>query len=493
MDGDRAPHLRRARRPRHALRRRARGVGRGAGRPRRDLGAQPPRVDRRRPRPLRVAGAALVPVNTRFKGGEAADVLGRSRARCCSPSPTSSAPTTSRCCARPASSCPTSRRSSCVHGPARRRTWRWHDFVARADAGPAPRPRAARPRRRARRPVRHPVHLGHDRAAQGRGADAQPRPCAWPTRLAAIAGLRTGDRYLIVNPFFHILRVQGGILPRVVHGHDDPPASPSSTSPRAARRSSASGSPCCPAPPTIYQSILDHPDRERYDLRRCASRSRAPPSSRSSSSAGCATSSPSRPSSPATASPRPARRSSACRPTTTPRPSPTTVGRAVARLRGAHRRRRRHRRADAASPARSLVRGYNVMRGYLDDPEATAEAHRRRRLAPHRRRRRRRRRRQPPHHRPHQGHVHRRRLQRLPGRDREHPRCGTPTSRRWPSSASPTSAWARWAWRSSCPRRDRAVEPDGIIAWCAREMANYKVPRASRSSTRCPSTPPARS
>ncbi len=32
-----------------------------------------------------------------------------------------------------------------------------------------------------------------------------------------------------------------------------------------------------------------------------------------------------------------------------------------------------------------LVRGYGVMQGYLDDPEATAAGHRRRRLAAHRR------------------------------------------------------------------------------------------------------------
>ena len=34
-----------------------------------------------------------------------------------------------------------------------------------------------------------------------------------------------------------------------------------------------------------------------------------------------------------------------------------------------------------------LLRGPNVMLGYLDDPEATADGHRRRRLAAHRRRR----------------------------------------------------------------------------------------------------------
>ena len=35
---------------------------------------------------------------------------------------------------------------------------------------------------------------------------------------------------------------------------------------------------------------------------------------------------------------------------------------------------RRHARCRAASPARSCVRGYNVMRGYFEDPNETAKA-----------------------------------------------------------------------------------------------------------------------
>ena len=46
---------------------------------------------------------------------------------------------------------------------------------------------------------------------------------------------------------------------------------------------------------------------------------------------------------------------------------------------------------------------------------------------------------------------------------------------RW--SGCPTSASARWAWRSSCPRPAPSCDPDELIAWARGAMANYKVPR----------------
>ena len=45
------------------------------------------------------------------------------------------------------------------------------------------------------------------------------------------------------------------------------------------------------------------------------------------------------------------------------------------------------------------------------------------------------------------------------------------------SSASPTSAWARSAWRSWCRVPARRSTEAELIAWSREHMANYKVPR----------------
>ena len=116
--------------------------------------------------------------------------------------------------------------------------------------------------------------------------------------------------------------------------------------------------------------------------------------------------------------------------------------------------------AIAGEPARSLVRGYNVMRGYFEDPDATARRDRCRRLAAHRR---------------HRACI-----------DDDGVRCGSPTARRtctsvggfnaYPAevenlllgfddasprsrwSACPTTASGRWAWRSSCRAPGRTID-----------------------------------
>ena len=60
-------------------------------------------------------------------------------------------------------------------------------------------------------------------------------------------------------------------------------------------------------------------------------------------------------------------------------------------------------------------------------------------------------------------------------------------SRRSRWSACPTTAWARWAWRSSCRAPATTVDADELLAWCAPTHGQLQgaAPRRS-SSTRCP-------
>ena len=84
---------------------------------------------------------------------------------------------------------------------------------------------------------------------------------------------------------------------------------------------------------------------------------------------------------------------------------------------GGHDAARRIARCPPGEPGEVVIQGANVMRGYLNRPEETAEAARRR-LAAYRRRRRARRGRLPDPRRPDQGHDHPRRREHLPQGDR---------------------------------------------------------------------------
>ncbi len=82
---------------------------------------------------------------------------------------------------------------------------------------------------------------------------------------ASIAGLRRGDRYLVVNPFFHTFGLKAGILASLMAGAAVIPVATFDV--RAVLELVASqGISVLPGPPTIYQSILDLEDRAGYDL-----------------------------------------------------------------------------------------------------------------------------------------------------------------------------------------------------------------------------------
>ena len=120
------------------------------------------------------AGGVLVPVNTRFKGAEAAYVLARSGARVLSRCAGSSTPTTRRCSRAPASQLPCAR----AHDPARGRAGRCGDRLGRLRrarrVGARRRSRRARRVDRPRRSERRRLHVGNDRQPEGRRDDARP-------------------------------------------------------------------------------------------------------------------------------------------------------------------------------------------------------------------------------------------------------------------------------------------------------------------------------
>ena len=182
---------------------------------------------------------------------------------------------------------------------------------------------------------------------------------------SSIVGLAEGDRYLVVNPFFHTFGYKAGILACLLRGAAIVPE-PVFDVDNVLRRIGEEKISVIPGPPTLYQSILDHPKRDAYDLSslRLAvtgaavvpvvliERMRAELSFTTvltayglTESTGTAT---------------------MCRQDDDPETIATTSGRALpdteVRI-----------DAPAGDPGEVLVRGYNVMLGYFEEPEETAK------------------------------------------------------------------------------------------------------------------------
>jgi acyl-CoA synthetase (AMP-forming)/AMP-acid ligase II len=80
-----------------------------------------------------------------------------------------------------------------------------------------------------------------------------------------IVGLREGDRYLIVNPFFHTFGYKAGILACLMRGATIVPHAVFDAG-QVMRRIGEEKITVLPGPPTLYQSILNDPARAQHDL-----------------------------------------------------------------------------------------------------------------------------------------------------------------------------------------------------------------------------------
>jgi acyl-CoA synthetase (AMP-forming)/AMP-acid ligase II len=317
---------------------------------------------------LQSAGAVLVPLNTRFKGAEAGYVLRRSGARIlCSVGDFLG---TNYVELLADQDLPALEETVVLRGSAEGAT-PWSEFLERGD--PVPEDEA---RRRA-------ASVSPDDVSDllfTSGTTGRPRGVmtSHGQNLRAfeswseLVGLRQGDRYLIVNPFFHSFGYKAGWLASLMRGATVLPQ-PVFDVPTVLERVGRERVSVLPGPPTLYQSLLAHPDRSRYDLSclRLAVTGAAPTPVELihrmrdelgfetvitgyglTESCGIV---------------------SMCRYDDDPETVATTSGRAIPGV--------EVRCVDASGaevprgkPGEVVVRGYNVMRGYFEDEDATREA-----------------------------------------------------------------------------------------------------------------------
>ena len=212
------------------------------------------------------AGGVLVPVNTRFKGAEAAYILGRSGAKAVFTVRGFLDTDYPALLAEAGGDLPALAHTIVVAGPAGDAPGEvsWPDFIARADA-------VAETTLDARIAA-----LGPDDPSDvvfTSGTTGSPKGVVMTHGQALrayldwcdFAGLRAGDRYLIVNPFFHIFGYKAGCLASLMRGATIFPVAVFDV-PAVLDLVQRERITVLPGAPTIYQSILDFPDRDAYDI-----------------------------------------------------------------------------------------------------------------------------------------------------------------------------------------------------------------------------------
>ncbi|WP_261720619.1 FadD3 family acyl-CoA ligase [Streptomyces sp. FZ201] len=309
------------------------------------------------------AGAVLVPVNTRFKGTEAADVLRRSGAKLLFVTGTflgTSYVASLRRAMAAGPGLPALRDVVVLADDAPEDFRTWKDFLAAGEGLTV-------------EPLDLPPHSPSD-IVYTSGTTGRPKGVlithAQTLRAYEIwsdlAGLRRGDRYLIVNPFFHTFGYKAGVIACLMRGATMIPQ-PVFNVDTALANLAAESITVLPGPPTLLQSILDHPSRRAFDLSslrlvvtgaavvplRLVERLRTELGVETvltayglSEATGIVT---------------------MCRRGDDPSVIASTSGRAIP---GTEIRVE----APLGTPGEVLVRGFNVMRGYYEDDRATAEA-----------------------------------------------------------------------------------------------------------------------
>ena len=315
-------------------------------------------------------GGVLVPLNTRFKGDEAAFILRASGARLLF-TVTDFLDTDYVALLQAAEEMPKLDEIVVMRGPVRDETIALETFLERG-AGVD---RAIVAERSASISTDDLCDILFTSGTTGAPKGAMLRHGATVRAFDAwssVIGLREGDRYLIVNPFFHAFGLKAGILASILKGATIIPH-PVFDVPSVMRRVAEEKVSMLPGPPAIYQTILDHPDLASFDmssLRLAVTGAAAVPVEMIhrmrnelsfenivtgyglTEATGIAT---------------------MCRHDDDPETIANTSGRPIPGLElrivgddGTD--------VAAGEPGEVVVRGYNVMQGFFNNPEATAEA-----------------------------------------------------------------------------------------------------------------------
>ncbi len=210
------------------------------------------------------AGAVLIPVNTRFKGAEAAEILARSRARALVTVTDFLGTDYLSLLAGTGTELPDLQTTVVARGPAPGDAVPWDRFMAGATDATL----VEVDRRSAAVRADDPSDILFTSGTTGTPKGVvmtHGRTLCVATDWVAMTGLGAEDRYLMVNPYFHMFGLKAGILASVAAGAAMFPE-PVFDVDRALRRVADERITVLPGAPTLYQSILSSPDRDRYDL-----------------------------------------------------------------------------------------------------------------------------------------------------------------------------------------------------------------------------------
>jgi acyl-CoA synthetase (AMP-forming)/AMP-acid ligase II len=209
-------------------------------------------------------GAVLVPINTRFKGAEAGDILARSGARALVTVNGFLDVDYVEMLWSAGMALPALETVVVARGAAPPGTDSWEQFLGRAtDEG-----RAEADRRSAALRPDDPADILFTSGTTGtpKGVvQTHGRTLHVATDWVAMTGLRRGDRYLMVNPYFHMFGLKAGILASVAAGATMIPEAVFDVD-QLLGLVEVERVTVLPGPPTLYQSILEAPGLAERDL-----------------------------------------------------------------------------------------------------------------------------------------------------------------------------------------------------------------------------------